>query len=87
MPPRRIPTTRQPRPQLLPLLLIICLALSLHLHISSAQAHDTYANHIPIRYKVNQKQTECLVVTDGRAEEQTQELIVLMVLQLHHGHC
>jgi len=85
MPPRRIPTTRQPRPQqLLPLLLIICLALSLHLHISSAQAHDTtsssYANHIPIRYKVNQKQTECLYERFQKGEQVTFSVFVVEAL-------
>eukprot|EP00985_Skeletonema_marinoi_P013718 scaffold6849_cov157-Skeletonema_marinoi.AAC.5 len=85
MPPRRMIPTRQPRQQLLPLLLIIILALSLHLHISSAQAHDTsssssYANHIPIRYKVNQKQTECLYERFQKGEQVSFSVFVVEAL-------
>ena len=81
---------RRPWPQqykLLPLLIIILALLSFPLHKSTVvNAQDTkssssYSNHVPISYKVNQKQTECLYDTFQQGEQVTFSVFIVEALK------
>mmetsp|Transcript_12367 Transcript_12367/g.17751 ORF Transcript_12367/g.17751 Transcript_12367/m.17751 type:complete len:386 (-) Transcript_12367:170-1327(-) len=89
---RRI-KTRQPRPLMLMRLLILTIAFTTltsslsPLHKSSVTAQPTssspqyYTNHIPIRYKVNQKQTECLYDRYEQGEQVTSSVFIVETLK------
>ena len=73
--------TRRARPQIL--LVIILSALQLLLHRSTsvkAQDLSPYSNYSPIRYKVNQKQTECLYERFEKGEHVTFSIFVMSAL-------
>lgn len=85
---RRIQTRQQPRPHMLQLLLMMLIALttlSSPLHKSSVNAQPTsseyYTNHIPVRYKVNQKQTECLYSRYEQGEYVTASVFIVEALK------
>jgi hypothetical protein len=74
--------SRPPRPQLLMLLPIFLVALSSLPLKSAVTAHDSTSSsyHIPIRYKVNQKQTECLYDKFEQGEQVTFSVFVVEAL-------
>lgn len=87
-PSRRIHTRRQPRPpMMLSLLLLIALTTlsSFPLQRSSVNAQPTssqyYTNQTPIRYKVNQKQTECLYDRYEQGEHVTSSVFIVEALK------
>ncbi len=88
-PRRRRIQTRQTQPHLrLPMLLFLIVLTTLSsfpLHKSSVNAQATtsqyYTNHIPIRYKVNQKQTECIYDKYEKGEHITFSVFIVEALK------
>lgn len=83
-------SSRPPQHRLLLLLVILAIS-SFPLHRSSVNAQDTtssssssppsYANHVPISYKVNQKQTECIYDIFQQDEQVTFSVFIVEALK------